>query len=77
VLQFGLDAINLAYEQNISNIAIIGLWLWADETLFPQQRQAFFVMLNAINDRANINTRQKPTYPQTDLDKNCNFAIWI
>jgi hypothetical protein len=25
VLQFGLDVINLAYEYNISNIAIIGL----------------------------------------------------
>jgi hypothetical protein len=33
VLQFGLDVINLAYEKIISNIAIIGLQLWADGIL--------------------------------------------
>jgi hypothetical protein len=56
VLQFGLDVINLAYELNISNIAIIGLQLWADVMLIPQQRQAFFVTGNPITtERATIN----------------------
>jgi hypothetical protein len=42
VLQFGLDVINLAYEKNISNIAIIGLRLWADGMLIPQQTPSLF-----------------------------------
>jgi len=49
-LQFGLDVINLAYEYNISNIAIIGLQLWADGILIPQQRQAFFVVCHSKTD---------------------------
>jgi len=53
VLQFRLDVINLAFEQNISNIAIIGLRLWADGTRIPQQRQAFFVGGNFLTDYAN------------------------
>ena len=41
-------------EQNISNIAIIGLRLWADGMLFPQQRQAFFVGRYAMTKIFNL-----------------------
>jgi hypothetical protein len=40
-LQFGLYHINLAYEKNITNIAIIGLRLWADGILIPEQTPSF------------------------------------
>jgi hypothetical protein len=44
--QFGQTNINLANEKNISNIAIIGLQLWAEGMLIPHQSQSLFRWLS-------------------------------
>ena len=67
MLQFGLDVINLAYERNISNIAIIGLRLWADGILIPQQRQAFFVVRHFMKQGSYILTLLILTFCQSVL----------
>jgi hypothetical protein len=46
-LQSQLDVINLAFEQDISNIAIIGFCPGLTNMKFPNKRQAPFVGSNA------------------------------